>query len=109
MSINKFCSTLRDVNIAVLQGSTFGLLVFLLYFNSHPNSVNSVLCLFLDDACSRVSASFLGHLECKIDIELSKVNDKVIAIKSTLNAKKSNLLVINPKLNLSIKQNTLVP
>ena len=97
--INKFCSTLHDVNIGVPQGLTLGLLFFLLYINDLSNSVNSVPRLFADDTCLLVYSSSIDHLESKLTIELSNVNEWILANKLTLNAKKSNLLIINPKLN----------
>ena len=69
MSINKFCSTLRDVNIGVPQGSTLGPLLFLFYINDLPNSVDSVPCFFVDDTCLSVNSSSLDHLERKLNIE----------------------------------------
>ena len=104
--INKFCSTLRDVNIEVPQGSIFGPLLFLLYIDDLPNSVKSVPRLFADDTCLLVNPSLIDRLESKLTIELRNVNKWILANKLTLNAKKSNLLVINPKLNLSAKPNT---
>ena len=65
----------------------------------------------------------MDHLEWKLNIDINKANDRIMANKLTFNAKKSNLLVINPKLNspptetnsavldplnLSTKLNTLV-
>ena len=73
MSINRFCSTLRDVNIGVPQGSTLGPLLFLLYINDLPNSVDSVPRLFADDTCLLVNSSSLEHLESKLNIEINKV------------------------------------
>ena len=97
--INKFCSTLRDVSIGVLQGSTLGLLLFLLYIYDLPNGANSVLRLFADDTCLLVNSSLIDHLESKLTIEISNVNEWILANKLTLNANKSNLLIINRKLN----------
>ena len=55
--INKFCCTLSDVNIGVPQGSILSLLLFLLYSNDLPNSVNSAPRLFADDTCLLVNSS----------------------------------------------------
>ena len=73
--INKFCSTLRDVNIEVPQGSTLGPLLSVLYINDLPNSVNSVPRLFADDTCLLVNSSLIDHLESILTIELSNVNE----------------------------------
>ena len=110
VSINRFCSTLRDVSFGVPQGSTLGPLLFLLYINDLPNSIDSVPRLFADDTCLLVNSSSLEHLESKLNIEINKVNDWITANKLTLNAKKSNLLVINPKLNSPpIEMNLICP
>ena len=74
MCINKFCSTLREVNIGVPQGSTLGPLLFLLYINDLSNSVNSVPCLFADDTSLLVNSSSIDHLESKLTRELRNVN-----------------------------------
>ena len=85
-SIN-FCSTLRDVNIGVPEGSTLGPLLLLLYINDLPNSVNGVPRLFADDTCLLVNSSLMDHLESKSTIELGNVNEWILANKLTLNAK----------------------
>ena len=101
VSINNICSTY--VMLSTLEfptDQTLGPLLFLLYINDLPNSVNSVPRLFADDTCLLVNLFSLDHLESKLNIEKNKVNDWIIAnIRGTLNGKKSNLLVINPKLN----------
>ena len=110
MCINKFCSTLRDVNIGVPQGSTLGRLLFLLYINGLPNSVNIVPRLCADDTCLLVNSSSIDHLESKLTIELCNVNEWILANKLSLNVKKSNLLIINPKLNsFPVNMNTTCP
>ena len=99
VSINKFCHTLRDVNIGDPQGSTRRLLLFLFYFNDFPYSVDRLPRLFADDTCFPVNSFSLGHLESKLNIEINTVNDWIITNKLTLNTKKSNVLVINSKLS----------
>ena len=74
-------------------------MLFLLYINDLPNSADSVPRVFADDTFVLVNSSSLDQLESKLNIEINKVNDWITANKLTLNAKKSNLLVINPKLN----------
>ena len=78
------------------------------YINDLPSSVDTVPRLLADDTCLFVNSSFLDHLECKLEIKINKVNKRIIANKLTVNAKKSNLLVINPKLNSSPTEMNLV-
>ena len=87
------------VNIWVPQGLILGPLLLLLYINDLPNSVNSVPLLFADDACLLVNSSSIDHLESKLTIELSNINEWILANKLTSNAKKSNLFIINSELN----------
>ena len=86
--IDKFCSTLRDVNIGAPQGSNFWPLLFLLYINDLPNSVDYVPQLFADDRRLLVHSSFLNHLECKFNIGRNNLNNWIISNKLTLNVKK---------------------
>ena len=76
LCINNFCSSLHDVNIGVPQGSTLGLLLFLLHIiNDLPNNVNSLPRLFADDTCLLVNSSSIDHLESKLTTKLSNVNE----------------------------------
>ena len=71
----------------------------LTYIDDLSNNVDCVLRLFANNTCLLVNSSFIDQLESKLNIDINKSNDWIIANKLTLNAKKSNLLVINPKLN----------
>ena len=55
----------------------------ILYINDLPNSVDSVPRLFADDTCFLVNSSSLDHLESKLNIEINKVNDRIIVNKLT--------------------------
>ena len=51
ITINNTNSSLKSIDSEVPQGSILGSLLFLLYINDIPNSVNCTPCLFADDTC----------------------------------------------------------
>ena len=56
VSINQIRSHLRGITYEVPQGSSFGLLFFLLYINDLANAVESTPRFFVDDTCLLISA-----------------------------------------------------
>ena len=101
VSINNSNSSLKFINIGVLQGSNLGPLLFLLFINDLPNCLESVPRLFADDTCLQVCAPSVEQLELKLNSELTKICKWMFANKLTLNASKSQALVISPKLRCS--------
>ena len=98
VSINNSTSSLMSINVGVPQGSTLGLLLFLLYINDLPNSVKNVPRLFADDTCLLVGALSVVHLENQPNSELIKIFNWLVDNKLTLNTSKFGALVITPKL-----------
>ena len=96
--IDNYNSQLKDINVGVPQGSTFGPLLFLIYINNLPNSIDCATRLFADDTCLIVKAPTINETEVKLNSELNKVSAWMLANNLTLSPTKSNVLVINPKL-----------
>ena len=99
VSIDSSHSSLRNINVWVAQGSTLGLLLFLLHINDISNSMDSTLRLFADGTCLMVTSHSLNQLKCSLTSEIIRVSRWVRANNLTLNPAKSNLLIITPKLN----------
>ena len=96
--INNANSSLSNIEVGVPQGSTLGPLLFLLYINDLSNSIDSTPRLFADDTCLVVNAPSTELLEQRINHEFNGVSNWMIANKLTLNANKSQALIISPKL-----------
>ena len=92
---------MKFINIGVPQGSNLGPLLFLLFINDLPNCLESVPRLFADDTCLQVCAPSVEQLELKLNSELTKICKWMSANKLTLNASKSQALIISPKLKCS--------
>ena len=99
--IDNYNSQLKDINVGVPQGSTLGPLLFLIYINDLPNSIDCATRLFADDTCLIVKALTINETEDKLNSELNKVSAWMLTNKLTLNPAKSNVLIINPKLTLT--------
>ena len=101
VSISNSNSSLKFINVGVPQGSNLGFLLFLLFINDLPNCLESVPRLFADDTCLQVCAPSVEQLELKLNSELTKICKWMFANKLTLNASKSQALIISPKLRCS--------
>ena len=92
-------SSKSNIDIGVPQGSSLGPLLFLLYINDLPNCISGTPRLFADDTCILVKANTSNELKYYLNYELEKTNDWIVANKLTLNAAKSNAIIIKPKLH----------
>ena len=108
-------SSVGNNNYGVAQGSTLGPLLFLIYVNDLPSSVNCIPRLFADDASLVYSEKNLQRLTEIINADLQKISEWFKANKLTVNPSKSNIIIIPPKLNqlpVTVKiysNNTLIP
>ena len=73
ISINNSNSQLRDVTCGVPQGSILGPLLFLLYINDFPTSLQATPRLFADDTALLISNSSFSKMESLAASELSRV------------------------------------
>ena len=95
---NNYNSQLEYINVGVPQGSALGPLLFLIYINDLPNSIDCATRLFANDTCLVVKAPTIIETEAKLNSELNKVSAWMLANKLTLTPARSNVLIINSKL-----------
>ena len=99
ISINGSNSSLLTNDHGVAQGSTLGPLLFLIYINDLPHSVNCIPRLFADDTCLVFSAPTPTQLSAIMNEDLDNISKWLYSNKLTANPSKSNALIIPPKLN----------
>ena len=91
-------------NYGVLQGSILGSLLFLLYVNDMPQTVNCMPILFTDDTCLIFTAPNLASFAKIMNKELQNLSIWFDSNKLTVNPSISNFLIILPKLNKPFPQ-----
>ena len=87
--------SLRNIDVGVPQGSSLGSLLFLIYINDLPNSVNCSPSLYADDTCLVITASCFVELKHRMKSEVDRVKSWITANKLSINALKSHLIIIN--------------
>ena len=88
-------SKLAKITHGVPQGSSLGPLLFLLYINDLPNASEFETTLFADDTYLTLSDKSTVHLECRVNNELSKIEEWLNHNKLSLNCSKSCYMLIN--------------
>ena len=107
-NVNAKLSTARTLSCGVPQGSILGPLLFLIYINDLPNSLqNAVPRMFADDTNPTLSAKTLTELELALAHELYNLSCWLKANKLSLNVAKTELMVIGSRQRLSVQCNDL--
>ena len=95
-------SNSENIKTGVPQGSNRGPLLFLLYINDLPKCLDSsVPALFADDTNLTISGATATEIQDNLEIELNKVHMWLLANKLTLNAKKTEFMLIGSRQRLS--------
>ena len=99
VSLQNVNSQVRPNDYGVPQGSILGPLLFLLYINDLPDTVQSAPILFADDTCLHLHGSKPELLQIKLSGEIFLVQEWYRANTLTINPQKCHMLFISPKTN----------
>ena len=94
-------SDVRRINCGVPQGSCLGPLLFLIYINDLPFSLQkSHVSMYADDTAISLSSKSIGELQNDLNLDLLKLQDWLHANKLSLNVVKTQSLVIGSRPNI---------
>ena len=109
VKIDSTKSSYKNITCGVPQGSTLGLLLYLLYVNDHdlPNSVDKrSVWSFADDSDLFYSSDNLKQLESVMNQELKQIYNYCALNKLSINTAKTNYMLVSssrchPKINIT--------
>ena len=94
-------SDYKTITCRVLQGSTLGPLLFLMYTNDLPLHPNFKVRLLADDTTLTLAENSVSNLQNLVDLEMCKIDRWMHAKRFFVNLTKSQyMLVTNKKFNL---------
>ena len=99
--INGSSSDVKGINCGVPQGSCLGPLLFLIYINDLPFSLQkSHVSMYADDTTISLSSKSIGDLQNDLNLDLLKLQDWLHANKLSLNVVKTQSLIIGSGPNI---------
>ena len=99
-------SSTQPVHVGVPQGSILGPLLFLIYVNEIPSTVNNCdISLYADDTVLFCSAKTIIELEQKLNSDLQNLSRWFGANRLTLNTSKCKFMVFGSNAKLAKLQN----
>ena len=90
-------SNAKIMDCGVPQGSVLGPLLFLIFINDLPSSIDFFTLLFADDTTLQISGSNLEELFAKANLELLKAQSWFQANRLKLNVKKTKFILFRTK------------
>ncbi|CAB4002625.1 Hypothetical predicted protein [Paramuricea clavata] len=101
-SVNGALSGTKLVTCGIPQGSILGPLLFLIYINDLPNSLEySSTRMFADDTTLTVSGKSIQDVEVAIDHDLTNIKQWLSANRLSLNLVKTEYLLIGSRYNIN--------
>ena len=101
-SVNGALSGTKLVTCGIPQGSILGPLLFLIYINDLPNSLEySSTRMFADDTTLTVSGKSIQDVEVAINHDLTNVKQWLSANRLSLNLVKTEYLLIGSRYNIN--------
>ena len=98
VSLNGFCSEVRDVTCGVPQGSSLGPLLFLLYINDFRLCLEKTSCgHFADDTFIIYNSKKPRTIENGVNFDLKRVTEWLRLNKLSLNAAKTELIFFHSR------------
>ena len=100
--VNGSLSNSQSLTCGIPQGTILGLLLFLIYINNLPNCLSiSKLPMYADDTHLTFASNCVDTINEVLNRDLAKVNEWLIANKLTLNASKTEFMLIGSRQRLS--------
>jgi hypothetical protein len=93
VNINSSISTFKNINMGIPQGSILGPLLFIIFVNSLPESVNCKCIMYADDTLLLCTAKNASVLQSKLQSNLLKVANWFNSNHLTLNIEKTKFMI----------------